>query len=167
MLRLGFHCIRAREYLGSMCHPGAQPGPLASNLRRIWLRGWGWCPTDGFWWGWLHFWTQLLAVSQQPALVGRASGWQSGPTGEERLGGREATHPGSFEEPSGDCAWGQILVYLAPLFVGLILERTRCFQLRLLFPSCTGDPHNDPNAQGDAFKTLFVARVVSSPCENP
>lgn len=27
--------------------------------------------------------------------------------------------------------------------------------------SCTGDPHNDPNAQGDAFKTLFVARVVS------
>lgn len=24
-----------------------------------------------------------------------------------------------------------------------------------------GDPHNDPNAQGDAFKTLFVARVVS------
>lgn len=28
---------------------------------------------------------------------------------------------------------------------------------------CTiaGDPHNDPNAQGDAFKTLFVARVVS------
>uniref|UniRef100_A0A3P8S974 U1 small nuclear ribonucleoprotein 70 kDa n=1 Tax=Amphiprion percula TaxID=161767 RepID=A0A3P8S974_AMPPE len=24
------------------------------------------------------------------------------------------------------------------------------------------DPHNDPNAQGDAFKTLFVARVVSS-----
>lgn len=25
----------------------------------------------------------------------------------------------------------------------------------------TGDPHNDPNAQGDAFKTLFVARVVS------
>lgn len=22
-----------------------------------------------------------------------------------------------------------------------------------------GDPHNDPNAQGDAFKTLFVARV--------
>ncbi|WP_348246617.1 hypothetical protein, partial [Salmonella enterica] len=21
------------------------------------------------------------------------------------------------------------------------------------------DPHNDPNAQGDAFKTLFVARV--------
>lgn len=27
--------------------------------------------------------------------------------------------------------------------------------------SLTGDPHNDPNAQGDAFKTLFVARVVS------
>lgn len=25
----------------------------------------------------------------------------------------------------------------------------------------SGDPHNDPNAQGDAFKTLFVARVVS------
>uniref|UniRef100_A0A8C5TG01 U1 small nuclear ribonucleoprotein of 70kDa N-terminal domain-containing protein n=1 Tax=Malurus cyaneus samueli TaxID=2593467 RepID=A0A8C5TG01_9PASS len=24
------------------------------------------------------------------------------------------------------------------------------------------DPHNDPNAQGDAFKTLFVARVVSA-----
>lgn len=23
----------------------------------------------------------------------------------------------------------------------------------------SGDPHNDPNAQGDAFKTLFVARV--------
>ena len=27
-----------------------------------------------------------------------------------------------------------------------------------------GDPHNDPNAQGDAFKTLFVARVVSVFC---
>ena len=23
------------------------------------------------------------------------------------------------------------------------------------------DPHNDPNATGDAFKTLFVARIVS------
>ena len=28
-------------------------------------------------------------------------------------------------------------------------------------PVSLGDPHNDPNAQGDAFKTLFVARVVS------
>ena len=28
-------------------------------------------------------------------------------------------------------------------------------------PIPLGDPHNDPNAQGDAFKTLFVARVVS------
>ena len=25
-----------------------------------------------------------------------------------------------------------------------------------------GDPHTDPNAQGDAFKTLFVGRIVSS-----
>lgn len=32
------------------------------------------------------------------------------------------------------------------------------FTLASLF---TGDPHNDPNAQGDAFKTLFVARIVS------
>lgn len=30
-----------------------------------------------------------------------------------------------------------------------------------LFCNVLGDPHNDPNAQGDAFKTLFVARVVS------
>lgn len=29
---------------------------------------------------------------------------------------------------------------------------------------CAGDPHNDANAQGDAFKTLFVARVVSVLC---
>uniref|UniRef100_A0AAY5KM35 U1 small nuclear ribonucleoprotein 70 kDa n=1 Tax=Esox lucius TaxID=8010 RepID=A0AAY5KM35_ESOLU len=28
-----------------------------------------------------------------------------------------------------------------------------------IFYFSTGDPHNDPNAQGDAFKTLFVARV--------
>lgn len=35
--------------------------------------------------------------------------------------------------------------------------------LMFSFPlSLSGDPHNDPNAQGDAFKTLFVARVVST-----
>ena len=32
-------------------------------------------------------------------------------------------------------------------------------------PISSGDPHNDANAQGDAFKTLFVARVVSI-CSN-
>lgn len=32
-----------------------------------------------------------------------------------------------------------------------------CFPIYIM----SGDPHNDPNAQGDAFKTLFVARVVS------
>ena len=27
------------------------------------------------------------------------------------------------------------------------------------------DPHNDPNANSDAFKTLFVSRIVSNaPC---
>lgn len=35
------------------------------------------------------------------------------------------------------------------------------FSFSILFFFQSGDPHNDPNAQGDAFKTLFVARVVS------
>lgn len=35
------------------------------------------------------------------------------------------------------------------------------FKLRFFYVCMLGDPHNDPNAQGDAFKTLFVARVVS------
>ena len=30
------------------------------------------------------------------------------------------------------------------------------------FSSSLGNPHSDPNAEGDAFKTLFVGRVVSN-----
>lgn len=37
----------------------------------------------------------------------------------------------------------------------------------ILFCISLGDPHNDPNAQGDAFKTLFVARVVSVSFPSP
>ena len=57
-----------------------------------------------------------------------------------------------------------ILTDLCPSF--LLCVTVDIFYLRILF-FCTGDPHNDPNAQGDAFKTLFVARVVSPQLPSP
>ena len=47
--------------------------------------------------------------------------------------------------------------------VHLIVIITDCVSLFFSSSLCfSGDPHSDKAAQGDAFKTLFVARVVSS-----
>ena len=55
-----------------------------------------------------------------------------------------------------------------PLPVSVLLcESISTSSLQISCFSRTGDPHNDPNAQGDAFKTLFVARVVSPQLPNP
>lgn len=53
------------------------------------------------------------------------------------------------------CKWKKVVKSFQLCHAVVLNEGFFCVRM-------SGDPHNDPNAQGDAFKTLFVARVVST-----